>query len=182
MLYTSLPIVIYSVFDYEYMYEHLIKTPLLYVQGMKGLLFNVWEFWFWVIQGLVQALLIAVFCFFVFDKSLVGGHMMFLASSGMLSYGISVILGNLKILLFSKEYSFGSLVIIFGSILLFVLNYYMFSIMTVQSDIYGTFTNQYASAMCYLVILVVIGCTFLLDLAITQFREKRYKQQLLQQQ
>lgn len=40
MCYTSLPIVIYAIYDEEFEGHELINTPAFYAQGLKGELFN----------------------------------------------------------------------------------------------------------------------------------------------
>ena len=49
--YTSVPILFYATFDYEYPKEILAQRPRLYRIGLEDLHFNKWVFWRWAFYG-----------------------------------------------------------------------------------------------------------------------------------
>ena len=73
IFFTSLPIVLYAVFDQEYASETLINSPHLYIQGMKSKLhrcflqsklidkiFNTFKFCKWLMMGIWESAVIGV--------------------------------------------------------------------------------------------------------------------------
>lgn len=66
------------------------------------------------------------------------GRMNNFDSSGMASFHNSVMIGNLKILLFSYCYTLASFISIFGSIAFFIFTHYLASSM-VSLNIYASF-------------------------------------------
>lgn len=64
--------------------------------------------------------------------------MNYFASSGMVSFHNSVLVGNLKILLFSYSYTWASMIAIFGSILSFIISHYIGSTL-IDTDMYNCF-------------------------------------------
>lgn len=64
--------------------------------------------------------------------------MNYFASSGMVSFSNSVLVGNLKVLLFSYSYTLASTISIFGSIIFFITNHYIGSTL-IDTDMYNCF-------------------------------------------
>lgn len=70
------------------------------------------------------------------------GKTNYFALTGMVSFHNSVLVGNLKILLFSYCYTYASMISVFGSILFFIMNHYVANSF-VNYDIYNSFDPTY---------------------------------------
>ncbi len=65
LFYTSLPIMIYCLFDQELDSWVLLSNPSYYFVGLKNLYFNLNIFLIWFFYGIVQAMAIALFASFL---------------------------------------------------------------------------------------------------------------------
>lgn len=140
IFYSSLPIVIYSLFDKENKGSILLKNPeLFYYVGQKDKLFNKYVFWSWIFYGVWQSCLIVFPSFYGLSYFYSKGNGWDLGfwASGMTVFGFVIIVTNIKILLFSNTYSLMSLSIIFGSIFLYYITYAISSAVGVSQDTYG---------------------------------------------
>jgi len=63
ILYVSLPIIWYCIFDYEHTKTNLLDQPNLYRIGMTHSLFSTRKFWQWFMHGAVQAGILMGLCF-----------------------------------------------------------------------------------------------------------------------
>lgn len=88
---------------------------------------------------------------------------------GMVVFGNAVLVSNLKIILFSHTFSNGSVIVLLGSIAFYVLNLALVSSFLKSSDSYNTFTSQYGTVIFYLVSVLTVAVTTLIDLALTRY-------------
>ncbi|EAS00612.2 phospholipid-translocating P-type ATPase, flippase family protein (macronuclear) [Tetrahymena thermophila SB210] len=171
MCYTSIPIVLYAIFDEQFSQQELIKMPKEYGQGMRSSLFNKRQFILWLFNGFWQA---AVCCWVSYlGMELVStsnGRMFFFASSGNASFGGSVIIGNLKILTFSYTHTIMSLLCIFGSIIFYLSNHIIVSVVSAQSELWQTFFIQIKSPSFWLSNMVIITLIMSIEWAISYFK------------
>ena len=117
-------------------------------------------------MGLWHALVCGFISFYCMEKTfLENGKELFFAVSGTVSFGASVIVGNLKVLLFSNTHSVMSLFFVFGSVLFYVSNHAFASYIFTTSDIYNTFYNAYSFSYFWFSYLIIIACTVILDMA-----------------
>jgi len=63
IIFASLPILWYSLFDFEFEKEEFLRNPRHYIVGLKRLLFSNFVFWQWFAQGAFQSLCLLVICF-----------------------------------------------------------------------------------------------------------------------
>ena len=91
-------------------------------------------------------------------------------SIGMACFGASVIIGNLKVILFSFCDSVLSLFFIFGSIAFYILCFWFVSSIFRSSDIYASFMPVHSDLTFYLVLLLVILCSTGFDFAYTNYQ------------
>ena len=59
---TSLPIMFYSLFDFEYVKEKFMSKSHLYKIGMESACFGGRIFMYWLLYALVHGMLIYLFC------------------------------------------------------------------------------------------------------------------------
>jgi|Transcript_16749 magnesium-transporting ATPase (P-type) len=64
IIYCSLPICFYAVFDKEIDYEDLESDNKYYNLGLRGKLFNTLVFWTWILEATIQGALICLICVF----------------------------------------------------------------------------------------------------------------------
>eukprot|EP01017_Pseudomicrothorax_dubius_P030855 TRINITY_DN387_c0_g1_i14.p1 TRINITY_DN387_c0_g1~~TRINITY_DN387_c0_g1_i14.p1 ORF type:complete len:525 (+),score=144.03 TRINITY_DN387_c0_g1_i14:3-1577(+) len=170
IFFASLPIVIYAVFDEELPDKTLVENPSYYKQGMKDVLFNQKRYWGWVLYGFLQASAICFFCFNAteFNFSHKSGFTESYWLSGIFAFGAVIIISNFKILLFSNSHTIVSLVVNFGSSLLFVLFFLIFSQLEF-SELFGLFSILHSMPNYFIGLIVLIGITTLIDMAVTRW-------------
>ncbi|CAG9326533.1 unnamed protein product [Blepharisma stoltei] len=141
VFYAASPIIIYAIFDKDYDYENLETTPSSYKLGLIGDLFSTKVFWLWIVEAVLQAMLILfvavlAICYYTGDEDYGRVNGMWVASD--LVYSLVVIIVNLKIFLFSFTQYWFSILAIFGSI----ATYYLTSlILTMWLPIINWFDN-----------------------------------------
>ncbi|KRW99063.1 P-type ATPase, cytoplasmic domain N [Pseudocohnilembus persalinus] len=181
IFYTSLPIVVYALFDVEYERIQLLKQPKLYRIGLRSELFNKKEFFIWIFFGVWQAAMCGWAAYASLELNFVeNGRMNNFDSSGMASFHNSVMIGNLKILLFSYCYTLASFISIFGSIAFFIFTHYLASSM-VSLNIYASFEQQYSQGNFWFMNILCIGATIFLDMCIGRYRYYQYQMEFNQE-
>lgn len=184
LFYCSLPIIIYALFDEEFPNSKLLdpfkgqeneleNTPKLYEVGLYGTLFNTTEFWKWIFLGVAHSIILTLFSFVITAENFVEkeGKNFNLNVIGEILYTETVIMSNLKILIFSYVYFPFSLFIIFGSVLFYFMNYYVINIINVSLDSYNTFSTVFGNGIFYILLILVMSITMLLDLGLLRNRE-----------
>lgn len=140
LFYTSMPIVVYAVLDREFSGKLLERTPSMYIQGMRGELFNTRRFWSWVIMGTWQALFISLASFFSLGLNFINeeGHLGGFWDSGTMVFACCVIVANLKVLIFSSIHSPFSIFTIGCSVFIYIVSHIIVSLLK-SSELYKSF-------------------------------------------
>ena len=140
IVFASLPIVIYAVFDREHNDQTLLRYPSLYADSQQNTHFSNKKYWMWFAFSFYEA-----FIFFFLPYNIMGngvlGRSGYLSSfwlDGNLVYLAIVITVNLKILIFSHQYSVLLLFSVFGAIPCFFLGHWVFNLMA-SNELYNTF-------------------------------------------
>jgi hypothetical protein len=97
------------------------------------------------------------------------GQMMYFASTGMVIFAESVIICNIKILIISHEYSFGSVMSVLASIFVFYLTYYWTEFIFGDSSIFNTLEHQLQWIVYYLSLVAVVASVCLVEIAFTRW-------------
>ena len=63
IIFASVPILWYALYDYEYEKEEFLTNPKHFIVGLKHMLFSSFVFWQWFAQGVFQALVLMIICF-----------------------------------------------------------------------------------------------------------------------
>lgn len=102
-------------------------------------LFNQKEFWIWMFIATIQSGIIMIDSLFPLELSFVtqNGKNQWFWATGTMVFGLVVVTSNLKILIMSTDHSLGSLMIIGGSILLYLITWVIVSNMN-STEIYRT--------------------------------------------
>lgn len=161
-LFTSMPIVLYAVFDREYLPSVLINSPRLYVQGMKNMLFNHRNFIKWFCLGVWESAVIALIAFgslsFTFISSS-KGHTFDYYGPGMLIFSTSIFVVNAKVLTMSNTFNFLNVFIVFGSMGIYVMMFALISTFE-SSEVYNLFFELFTTSNFYVgsVLAVTLSC------------------------
>jgi len=168
--FTSLPIVIYAIEDREHSYEELMKNPFRYfTQGIAKRLFNYTTFLQSFMKGALDAGLIMLLSFYCLENlplSSSSGHLYYFYTTGMVSFGISVLISNLRILSFSHSVSYFQSLIVAGSYVFYMICYALYDKAVKTSDVRNTFGIQYSSKVFYLVNFLAVALTYLIDIGV----------------
>lgn len=93
-------------------------------------------------------------------------HLFYLHVTGMVSFGASVIISNLKVLSFSHSVSVFQTCVVLCSYLFYVLSYTLYDTSFKLADVHLTFNKAFTSPLFYLANSVLIALTSLVDIAI----------------
>jgi len=88
-----------------------------------------------------------------------------LMAIGTIILGFSVLNSNLKIVLFSNTYTPAIIIVFMISLLSFIIMYILISMYMVSADVYNTLHVTYLNPITYLVWLIIIGSTTMIDMA-----------------
>lgn len=128
--------------DKEYSGTYLTRNPQLYIQGVKGLLFRKRVFWSWVLMAVIQSLLLTIIIIYCFENILLDKDVPIhtnLMITGMIVYGATILNTNVKIILFSNIFNPLSVFLIIASVLFFISNYAIESVLISTTDVYYSF-------------------------------------------
>lgn len=165
IIFASVPIIWYSLYDFEFDKSEFLKTPKHYCIGLKNLLFTDLVFWQWFCLGAFQAFLLLVICYFSQNFTLLPSGLSFdFWLNGQVTYFCIVLLANLKILQnFSNYHLIGEflcLVMIVNFVLFYLMENYMPSI----QELYHTFWMMYgAGVQCWLCVVIAVGMLWTTD-------------------
>lgn len=158
VFYCSLPIIIYALFDEDYpnsSYLELKNTkknelenqPHKYALGMKSKLFNTKNFWLWVLYGAWHGAVITYVSMIALEMSYIShdGRTSFVTIFGMMVFTGAVLVGNMMILNISNTFYPFHVLIVFLSILFYILNLYIANLFTFfdSCGIFGGYLNKF---------------------------------------
>jgi len=166
ILFASLPIIWFGIYDKKYSYEVFEKHTDFYKQGMKNKLFHTTRFWKWVIYGMLQGLIIAILCYYSNSSPLNNtGRIPDLWSIGSIAYACIVIIVNLRLFCSTNEHTIISTVLIAFSILsyfivLFMMSYYY------KFENFNDFQINFTSSAYYFSLVDIVSICILLDVGL----------------
>eukprot|EP00357_Protocruzia_adherens_P031663 CAMPEP_0115028812 /NCGR_PEP_ID=MMETSP0216-20121206/36574_1 /TAXON_ID=223996 /ORGANISM="Protocruzia adherens, Strain Boccale" /LENGTH=1250 /DNA_ID=CAMNT_0002405169 /DNA_START=45 /DNA_END=3797 /DNA_ORIENTATION=- len=168
VFFTSLPILIYAIFDKQFddPVRHLENRPINYRLGMEYKLFNTIVFWKWVAYASVQALYIQATGFDIFTASVdEDGTMIGLWGAGAVIYGAVVLVANFKLLHFSYSHYWFSVGSVVASLAVyFVCVAIMSSIEGLQLS--GVNPEIMGTGRTYFAWILICGLSIALDMAL----------------
>uniref|UniRef100_M4BW85 Phospholipid-transporting ATPase n=1 Tax=Hyaloperonospora arabidopsidis (strain Emoy2) TaxID=559515 RepID=M4BW85_HYAAE len=115
--YTSLPIIVLGVFDYDVPFEVSRFFPELYLVGPRMELFNNYTFFKWICSAVYEAAVIFVFVAYAFNENLstVGSAPM--VQYGLLAFTMVVLVANIKLSMVQMSWSpYGGMLWLMGVI------------------------------------------------------------------
>lgn len=152
-------------------------SDILYAQGMRSQLFNKRVYWKQILFGAWQASFCSFFAYYCCESSPVqSGHMLYFAATGMVSLFSSVVIGNIKVFLFSHTHSCLSLFFQFGSILFYVANHAIVSQISPEFEVYNTFRVTFSATNFWAAVLLTQGITMCIELAFARMEQQQSSQ------
>jgi phospholipid-transporting ATPase len=132
VFYSSIPIIIYGLFDQEYADATLSDYPFLYKDGMQHKYFNSLRFFLWILNSFWQAVLLGNLAIYYIEGNFItsGGLVLDIWATGALILGTNVVIANFKILTFSFIHSLTGLFFIIASIGVYILSFYIVNVVS----------------------------------------------------
>ena len=154
ILFTSLPIIAYAVFDKEYSSKRLIESTQLYVQGMKDKLFNMMRFWIWFSIGTFEAIILTVVSYYGYNIEISAqdsGRSLNYLGPGIMVYFCIIVLVNLRVLIIAHLHSVMLILSVIMMIAVFFV--FIFGLSLVESlQIYGYFSALFGNGSFWVLV------------------------------
>jgi phospholipid-transporting ATPase len=186
LCYTSLPIIVLGVLDYDVPWETGKHFPELYRVGPRMELFNNYTFFKWMCSAVYEAAVIFILVTFGFNDTYSDAGSAQMVQYGLLTFTLVVLVSNMKICLLQMSWT------VYGSLLwwLGVLSYLPLSIIVASywfsmfSTDYGSFQNTLNQESYWLVILICIVVSLLRHYTWTAICRRFYPEpwQIVQEQ
>ena len=162
ILFSVLPILWFGIYDSERTTTVAMSNAKFYT-SINQQLYNNWNFWRWIIRGILQGLFIFLF---VFSSNNIyannnSGEIQDFKSSGMMTYSLVVIIVNLKVFQLTSVHGVVSLFFLFFSI----GSYYILTfLMSNEPNMFyfGVFWRMIKNIRYFFILgLLCIGLTFI---------------------
>jgi Phospholipid-translocating P-type ATPase C-terminal len=170
LVYTSLPIILFGVYDMDVLPDTCLRYPWLYRTGLSDNFLRPATFWGWILQGVGEG----IWCTLVVVYGLSGdraegGAPPSVLQLGNAAFAIITVAVNMKMLFIQKRWHWVEVALIIVSTALLWgfgvgINRVAF-FLTFDWDFYGTQDRQNASANYWLVIILGAAGVFVRDLA-----------------
>ena len=148
LLYTSLPIIFFAIWDVEVKDTHLESDPKFYKAGLRRVYFNFWLFVLWSVRGLLSAFFIMIFASFLDFQVQDYGTSYNFWGIGMTVFVLTNIMSNTNILVISNSYFCLNIIALIGSVLLLIISFFLVS--SDESNLhFGLFTYLFRNPNFY---------------------------------
>ncbi|KAL8440448.1 hypothetical protein Efla_005590 [Eimeria flavescens] len=173
-VWTTLPVIVYS-FSEQDLPEHLLPAiPVLYTLGRRRLYFNGFTFSFWVVEGIIYALLTYYLLQAAwFDSTALPGG----PNLGFFSFGVILLFGlviqsNLRILMETHLWTPSFVFTTIGlSTLMYIPVVFLYSAIGWPSrGMYGIAPGIFSWPLLYFVVLLWIGVGLMLQVLLAGFK------------
>ena len=138
LLFTSLPILFYGIYDRDVGIDLIRKYPRIYSEGKNNKYFNSKIFFSWIISALWQSVILCMIPFSFVKYTGDFGMSESFWTSGAISFTAVIISVNFKLFSFQYQWHWFNYFIIFLSIFI-----YMLFALGISSDIEGSFFTWY---------------------------------------
>ncbi|GLD94849.1 hypothetical protein PINS_up003474 [Pythium insidiosum] len=174
--YTSLPIIVLGVFDYDVPWSVGQKFPELYRVGPRMELFNTHTILKWIASAVYESFVIAFFVIYGFNEDLSNIGSAPMVQYGLITFTLVVLVCNLKLIMLQMSWTLpGGFFWFLG-----VIGYLPVSIIIssywiqVFSTDYGSFQNTLFQETYWMVIPVCCSAALLRNFAWTAFQRRFY--------
>lgn len=168
IIFTSMPIIWYGVFDTDINYKKLEDDYNYYKQGMVGFLFNPSRFWKHVLTAFVQSFIIFYLVFEISRGSVdFSGRILDLWAIGSIVYLIVVIISNLRVLVSTRSHTIYSLLIFLFSIMSYYIVLYIMS-KIIYMENFNNFNMVVFNVRSHLLILICVFLCIIFDYSLSK--------------
>lgn len=162
VVYTSLPIMIYAIYDKELEESDFINNPKYYSTGIKRLYFNFQVFLMYYFKGICQALLL---CYIVSLMDLApqsDGTFLGFWGFGVTVFYFTQLMSTLKIFILTNSFSLLVVLVTLSSFLAFILSFLVISKLLPSNVHFEMFNTLFSLGSFWVVhVLIFILCIFL---------------------
>ncbi|CDW88026.1 phospholipid-translocating p-type flippase family [Stylonychia lemnae] len=156
IIFTSLPIIWYCIYDQQHDKEYLLNTPKAYLKGPQRRHLNQPIFWRYIIQAFLQSCLIMFLAFYTFDYTVnPKGLSASIFLVGQLIFCSLIFFSNFEILFQFKTHDYVSTGLLLFSILSFFLIFKIQDTSNSSPDMNGTFFWVWKTPVFYLTLIFV---------------------------
>ncbi|UIZ28573.1 hypothetical protein KXD40_009384 [Peronospora effusa] len=161
--YTSLPIIVLGVFDYDVPYEVSKRFPELYLVGPRMELFNNYTFFKWICSAVYESTVIFVFVIYAYNENLSNAGSASMVQYGLLAFTMVVLVANIKLSMIQMSWSTYGCALWFVGVISFlpltpIISSYWISLFSTE---YGSFQNTLTHETYWLVIPVCLVVSLL---------------------
>ncbi|CAD8171215.1 unnamed protein product [Paramecium octaurelia] len=171
IFYTSVPILIFAIFDAEYSEQMLYSNKYsTYSIGLTNSCFNTSLFILMLVNSIYSSTIIAFFSIYIFDQSThQAGRQLSIWYTGTVTFWLAILISNLRIVIISNTWSPAHIFFLFGMIAMFFFTLLIFDDFTSFDGVYKIFLSVFRSTGFYLVCILVIGSTSVIDHLLNRF-------------
>ncbi|CAH0493862.1 unnamed protein product [Peronospora farinosa] len=161
--YTSLPIIVLGVFDYDVPFEVSKRFPELYLVGPRMELFNNYTFFKWICSAVYESTVIFVFVIYAYNENLSNAGSASMVQYGLLAFTMVVLVANIKLSMIQMSWSTYGCALWFVGVISFlpltpIISSYWISLFSTE---YGSFQNTLTHETYWLVIPVCLVVSLL---------------------
>jgi len=143
-----------------------MEYPFLYEPGIKLRYFNAKRFWLWLLDAVYQSVILGIFSVYILELNFVKeeGYVVGLWTTGAMILSLCVAIVNFKILTFSYAHTPLTVIIIFLSIVIYIISFLIVNFIN-GSDFEGLFSEMYSLPNFWFGAVVIVVATNFFDLA-----------------
>ncbi|EEY53844.1 P-type ATPase (P-ATPase) Superfamily [Phytophthora infestans T30-4] len=161
--YTSLPIIMLGVFDYDVPFEVGRHFPELYLVGPRMELFNNYTFFKWICSAIYEAAVIFVFVVYAFNENLSNAGSAPMVQYGLLAFTMVVLVANIKLCMLQMSWTAYGTVLFFVGVIAYLpltplISSYWISMFSTE---YGSFQNTLGQETYWMVIPICLVVSLL---------------------
>lgn len=157
LIFTSIPIIIYGIFDKDAYYKRLENDVRMYFIGMRSLNFSLRKIVITIGSGIVQGIIILLGSVFLLECSFYKDSQIDIYSIGSIIYFICVIVVNLRLFFISGEITILSAMSIILSIFSYIITIFIFN-NQYNLDIFGTFLIYFHPLVLFFLFVICSFC------------------------
>jgi phospholipid-transporting ATPase len=159
IVFTSVPIVWFALFDYQFPRELFLIDPKKYKIGLNGECFGTKVFWYWFCYGAVQAFLIILFAFYCVDWETSSIY-----KSGGIVLGAVVLIVNIQIYYQSHVFDGIFVFVLAASVALYFGVWAFMSLDFYGNDfLMGTYAPAMNEPITYLGLFLILVVVYMLE-------------------
>ncbi|CEG45204.1 p-type atpase (p-atpase) superfamily [Plasmopara halstedii] len=158
VMYTSMPIIVLGVFDYDVPFEVSRLFPELYLVGPRMELFNNYTFFKWICSAAYESAVIFVFVIFAFNENYSNAGSAPMVQYGLLAFTMVVLIANIKLIMVQMSWNAYSFVVWTTGVVAYLPLTPIFSSywITLFSTEFGSFQNTLGQETYWLILPVCL--------------------------